>query len=125
MVATGNDTFREKWAAALRSGKYRQAGGVLKDPNGAFCCLGVACDLIDSSKWTKGTQESPGSGDVGHAWGRRNKKSDRDNLTLPGAAALKQMGISDAEARLLAEENDDGASFETIADLIEGGRYAQ
>jgi hypothetical protein len=33
-----------KWAKALRSGKYPQTNGVLRDSNG-FCCLGVLCNL--------------------------------------------------------------------------------
>lgn len=32
------------WLAALRSGEYKQATGVLNNGNG-FCCLGVACDV--------------------------------------------------------------------------------
>lgn len=50
---------RTNLVAALRSGKYVQTKGMLKRPtnisgvdNGAyFCCLGVACDLIDSDNW--------------------------------------------------------------------------
>lgn len=32
--------------AALRSGKYQQAQSKLASPSGAFCCLGVACELF-------------------------------------------------------------------------------
>jgi hypothetical protein len=34
----------KKLVHALRSGKYEQTTGLLKDETG-FCCLGVACDL--------------------------------------------------------------------------------
>lgn len=34
--------FAEKWIAALRSGKYNQTRGSLRDQFG-YCCLGVAC----------------------------------------------------------------------------------
>lgn len=34
--------IKAKWIAALRSGKYQQTKGVLKD-HGGFCCLGVLC----------------------------------------------------------------------------------
>lgn len=36
--------IKEKWVAALRSGKYDQATGTLKIGN-QYCCLGVLCDL--------------------------------------------------------------------------------
>ena len=35
-----------KWAEALRSGKYEQGNGALRDPDGRYCCLGVACEVI-------------------------------------------------------------------------------
>ena len=38
----------QKWVDALRSGKYTQTRGALRNDEGnnpKFCCLGVACDL--------------------------------------------------------------------------------
>ncbi len=35
----------EQWAAALRSGKYKQGYDVLRTDTNKFCCLGVLCDL--------------------------------------------------------------------------------
>jgi hypothetical protein len=42
--------LKAKWVAALRSGKYVQAHGRLKDmlanePAVSYCCLGVLCDI--------------------------------------------------------------------------------
>lgn len=37
--------------AALRSGKYKQTTSKLRDSDGAFCCLGVACEISRLSKW--------------------------------------------------------------------------
>lgn len=34
----------EKWVAALESGEYRQTKGTLRK-SGAFCCLGILCNL--------------------------------------------------------------------------------
>lgn len=43
--------YQIKWLDALRSGKYNQTvNGCLRDEHG-FCCLGVVCDVIDSTKW--------------------------------------------------------------------------
>jgi hypothetical protein len=35
----------QKWANALRSGKYQQTTCVLQDSKG-YCCLGVACEIF-------------------------------------------------------------------------------
>ena len=36
---------KEAWVKALRSGKYKQARGRLRNQRGGYCCLGVLCDL--------------------------------------------------------------------------------
>ena len=33
--------LKDKWLAALRSGKYKQGTGKLRDDSGGYCCLGV------------------------------------------------------------------------------------
>lgn len=40
----------EKWVSALRSGKYEQGKSRLRC-GCKFCCLGVACDLYDPTRW--------------------------------------------------------------------------
>lgn len=41
----------KKWVRALRSGKYKQTQNQLADnEEGAFCCLGVACELAVKAK---------------------------------------------------------------------------
>lgn len=41
-----------KWAETLESGKYKQTNGMLADGNKHRCCLGVACDISNTLKWT-------------------------------------------------------------------------
>ena len=36
------------WIEALRSGKYKQAKGMLQNARG-YCCLGVACEILGSN----------------------------------------------------------------------------
>jgi hypothetical protein len=36
----------QKWANALRSGKYSQTKHMLNDVIGRHCCLGVACEIF-------------------------------------------------------------------------------
>jgi len=50
--------IKEKWIAALRSGKYKQGHAVLKqtyDDQDLYCCLGVLCDLYIKDKKLKRT----------------------------------------------------------------------
>lgn len=45
---------RKAWAKALLSGKYKQARNKLRTESGAMCCLGVACEISNLSKWDGG-----------------------------------------------------------------------
>ena len=47
--------LKEKWLNALRDGGYIQGVGCLRSVEGAFCCLGVLCDVIDPTAWGKPT----------------------------------------------------------------------
>lgn len=40
-----NKKIKKLWLEALRSRKYKQGDGYLKDKDGKFCCLGVLCDI--------------------------------------------------------------------------------
>jgi len=88
--------LKAKWVAALRSGEYPQGNGFL-EKDGCYCCLGVLCAIQDE-QW---------------------KKYFPDSLyseTLPDAV---NGGLSGAERRELASQNDGGCSFTEIADYIE------
>lgn len=37
--------LQKEWLKALRSGKYKQGRGWLRDAEDGFCCLGVMCEL--------------------------------------------------------------------------------
>jgi hypothetical protein len=41
-----NPEIKQKWVEALRSGKYKQGYKQLRDENGAYCCLGVLCEVV-------------------------------------------------------------------------------
>lgn len=45
--------YWEKWLHALESGKYSQIKSALRTTEG-FCCLGVACDVVDPKGWKMG-----------------------------------------------------------------------
>lgn len=42
--------FLKKWVEALRSGKYKQGQNCLRKGD-TYCCLGVACDVINPDDW--------------------------------------------------------------------------
>ena len=92
--------LKAKWVAALRSGTYQQ-GRLLLHEGGAFCCLGVLWDCSGKPWDNKRT----GVADYGY-----------DTFDELFCAAF---GIPSERSRELARMNDDGVSFEVIADYIE------
>lgn len=97
--------LKAKWIKALRSGKYKQKRGRLRGNEG-FCCLGVLCDL------------------VGTHWERRGDgyAAELDGFMsiaiLPDSVA-NEAGLSARHAGTLADMNDGGKRFTTIAKWIE------
>lgn len=59
-----SEDLKNKWVAALRSGKYEQGKGFLrrldeKDSNKEkFCCLGVLCDVFDPELWDRDAEST-------------------------------------------------------------------
>lgn len=99
-------TWKAKWLKALRSGKYSQTNGHLRDGNG-HCCLGVAHDLLVNGK--AATWDDP-------TWS--GKEAHRGDLL--GKQQLAILGFTDDTQKTLATLNDDdGATFNEIADWIE------
>ena len=98
-----NEDVKRLWVDALRSGDYKQGRHAL-NKDGAFCCLGVLCEIA-------------------HKLGVVSKKQyenvflyDDDSLSLP----LKVSEWSELESQYeLASMNDRGESFTQIADYIE------
>jgi hypothetical protein len=46
-----NEEVKQQWITALRSGNYPKGRGKLRGVDGTFCCMGVLCDLYDSTRW--------------------------------------------------------------------------
>lgn len=109
--------IKKEWVAALRSGKYQQGRGSLKQLDGdgfvQFCCLGVLCDVLGL--------EGDG-GEVGLAY--RFKDGDVFTQGYLPQAVVDQVGLPDGIQQKLAKLNDGltelGAQdFNSIADYIE------
>lgn len=100
----------QKWANALRSGKYEQGSSYLQFDR-KYCCLGVACDLFIPRK--KLLLDS-----------YKNIQGDFPRSDQPYAPKWLQNINDDFEEKVdisLSEMNDTGigCSFNEIADLLE------
>ena len=129
------DSLRKQWVAALRSGKYKQGDGKLRqleldketcEPTGneQFCCLGVLCDLVEPNQWKRSEHS-----DEEWANGRGVGDDGDENTGMPRLALQKKLGLDrpvnrsgqdkQTFAGKLAAMNDNGKSFEEIANWIE------
>lgn len=90
---------KKKWIKALRSGKYKQARKKLLSPKtGGMCCLGVLCHISGVSREVL----------LDH-----NPDVDGDGL------GAEFNYLSRPLRHELAQKNDGGSSFKTIANYIE------
>lgn len=101
---------RQKWMDALKSGKYAQGKDALRDGD-TFCCLGVLCDLY--------AKEHPET-----AWDDEDMfvyAEDAEGARVSDIAPFvvaNWAGVTYAQMGTLAEANDGGDTFETIAASI-------
>lgn len=138
--------LRDEWTARLRSGKLTQGQGALRDvgfrvceddePVDRYCCLGVLCEIgveqgrlqmsLDNDQgvyWTQGVDDRQ-TMYLPDTWNRQEPKLDvvieMEELTDAWADLSTDWdGTSSRVDYVLAQANDNGYSFEQIADLIE------
>lgn len=114
---------RAEWCRRLRSGKIKQAEGSLRK-NGAFCCLGVACNIFNPQAWLSPAKASLETGYPMSEWAWIEGLLDGDPKLETSSLPLhveEWFGITSGEAGDLAEMNDEGYTFKQIADAIESG----
>ncbi len=103
-------TNQEKWLAALESGEYKQTKGHLcKD--GAYCCLGVACDVLGATR----TEQGPNICDLFDGSCGFLPETIRTKLGM-----IDTVGVIDVDGEevSLISMNDNGKSFTEIAQFI-------
>ena len=113
--------IKARWLAALRSGDYRQGKYRLREGND-FCCLGVLCDVLSSDaggEWVRPKEQKS-------AWPNTDSEMQEAaggllHERVPEIAGLNpnQLGVSFVPHLTLADLNDQGKSFDQIADVIE------
>lgn len=114
-----NQTVKQKWVDALRSGNYEQGRNALRSSNNEYCCLGVLCDLAVKEGVAQERLLTYGS--------VSNYYYDGANALLPGSvikwAGLDYPAVSvvynDKPVWLNALNDAKGLTFDEIADLIE------
>jgi len=105
----------DRWVKALRSGKYKQGTKYLNRLN-TFCCLGVLCDLATKSKSSKvkcNLYNSTLFYDSEPSYLPKTVQDWSGVNSMDGSFIIKDKLIS------LTKLNDNGKSFNKIADIIE------
>jgi hypothetical protein len=99
--------WQKQWLEALESGEYRQTVEKLHDDKG-FCCLGVACEILDIPSAKKGSTWMYDGCDV-----------------YASAEVVQKLHLHDSHGALatfglgsLANMNDAGSTFAQIAKFI-------
>lgn len=105
-----NKWVKRKWVRALRSGGYRQTQRwtIIKEDDGSlgYCCLGVlACEMAPEFIRP-------------HPYNEEAFGIDGKTTILPDDFAIL-LGLSQNAQSTLASLNDEGKTFDEIADYIE------
>lgn len=106
---------KKLWVEALRSGKYQQGTGQLRNEYNRFCCLGVLCNLHAQAHPKIAKRQTNPESYLGESW-------------FTPSDVIEWAGLAHPNPRLLYENYDwplsvlndrEGLSFKRIATLIE------
>jgi hypothetical protein len=101
---------QERWLQALESVEYEQTDGFLRDKDG-FCCLGVACDVMDKNGWD------------GNPFRYRNRNMNLPKEVMNYFGFYSESGLIKEETaggdeKTLSGMNDNGKTFKEIAAFV-------
>ncbi len=109
-----NPEVKEKFVAALKSGKYKQGREALRRGD-QFCCIGVLCDLKNPDDWI-----DPKADVVEYRDANVYSYFQSGRTGSPPMGVMRWAGITERQVSDLIEMNDEGdASFEQIAAHVE------
>lgn len=104
--------IQEKWLQALESGNYKQGKHLLRSSNDEYCCLGVACELLNYNREKQETCYSyNGRSEVLPSMKELGLYSLSGNFHIP-------VNYDNIPYYNLAALNDAGLSFKDIASMI-------
>lgn len=115
-----NPEVKEKWLAALRSGDYTQTRTALyKD--GSYCCLGVLCEIAVQEGVPLQVRETSIMDTMYKYYNDESGLLPYEVQTWAGLINRNPNTTESPEGypRSMAELNDNGWTFEEIADVIE------
>lgn len=138
-IKTEKQILMEQWLDALRSGDYEQGNGAMREQRSSeqprYCCLGVADEVCFGATWQEKFVDHAYQDDMGSAGSLPDER--RDALGLDEDATeedldkyYKLRGLRDhysdppSREQLLIWLNDDGISFDQIAEFIEERGWA-
>lgn len=121
--------IKERWLIALRSGLYAQGQKRLKKTDGIgvtrHCCLGVLCQIsperLEEKPVPTAYQDDSVKGNLVHIHSFKDKYVDTYgySASIPPEPFSTDIGLTRTAISRLVNMNDDGSSFEEIADFIE------
>ena len=136
---------QEQWLSALESGDYQQGQANLRNADFEYCCLGVLCDLVSDMEWVIsepkldhytfrnesifpppqianrfGLQQRDGSFRIA----RIRDKEDRDKIQRTWGKLTTPASAQEKHTASLSMLNDNGWTFEEIADLVRRNPHA-
>jgi hypothetical protein len=94
--------FKEKWLEKLQDGSYEKGRHQLRNLDNTYCCLGVACDILDPNGWKK----------LEHYW-----KHSRE-ITSMSTTLSRKIGLTIAEQGDLTDLNDNNETWGPVIDYI-------
>lgn len=104
--------IKQKWLKALRSGKYKQGKYQLRRED-SFCCLGVLCDIHSKEQGISWEESTSGTNEI-------SENSGNFEILLPPKVELwSGLANNDVLRQLVSKNDDEGASFKEIADIID------
>ena len=107
--------IKKAWVKALRSGEYEQGVGKLCetiDGVDFYCCLGVLSNECLDGYWVKDENSAK--------WYFHDSYTECDSVFILPHIITKDLKITEEKwMGILSEKNDNGWSFEEIADWIE------
>lgn len=118
--------FKEEWADALESGKYKQATGYLceveRGKKPGFCCLGVAYDISEDAHWILEGEYWEGQstwryGVPDQRFEKDDERAAMNTMNLPEWVS-DDVNLTDFVKSQLADANDSGATFKQLARMI-------
>lgn len=116
-----NSQIKQQWITALQSGEYTQARWNLQTEQG-FCCLGVLCDLYakeTGTEWEVSTTEDDEQFTYYYFDDHSNHLPESVMKWADLESTSPIIKFDNVNIKPLAVLNDEGSSFEEIAQLID------